>query len=170
MGAKHQNGLVSGALDIPTSSASWGYDEQNHLSLAHCSRDYQRPPCLHLSTWSVQVEQEEEYITNTLMKRLKEAKDEKAKIAIEVENEEEYLVNNLQKRLQTVYAEKVDLEMQLQIEQDAEAKLKHSVRCFFHVPQFPPPSVYVLIIDASQTTMQAPEAAISNQQICVLLS
>ena len=75
----------------------------------------------------MQVEQEEEYITNTLMKRLKQAKDEKEKIANEVENEEEYLVNNLQKRLQKLNAEKLDLEMQLQIEQDAELKLKQSV-------------------------------------------
>ena len=91
----------------------------------------------HLSVLLYQVEQEEEYITNTLMKRLKQAKDEKQKIAIEVENEEEYLVNNLQKRLQTLYSEKLDLEMQLQIEQDTETKLKQSVSFGIGTHNFP---------------------------------
>ena len=71
------------------------------------------------------------------MKRLKQAKDEKQKIAIEVENEEEYLVNNLQKRLQTLYSEKLDLEMQLQIEQDTETKLKQSVSFGIGTHNFP---------------------------------
>lgn len=61
------------------------------------------------------------------MKRLKQAKDEKQKLANACESEEEYLVNNLQKRLHKLSTEKVDLEMQLQIEQDIELKLKSSV-------------------------------------------
>jgi len=40
-----------------------------------------------------QVEQEEEFITNKLMKRLQQLKDEKQTLANEVEHEEEYLVN-----------------------------------------------------------------------------
>ena len=61
----------------------------------------------------MQVEQEEEYITNKLMKRLQQLKDEKQTLANEVEHEEEYLVNTLQKRLQKLNGEKVDLENQL---------------------------------------------------------
>ena len=66
----------------------------------------------------LQVEQEEECITNKLMKRLKKLRDEKETLANEVENEEEYLVNNLQKRLQKVNGEKMQLENQLEIEQE----------------------------------------------------
>jgi len=63
-----------------------------------------------------QVEQEEEYITNKLTKRLNQLKKEKQTLANEVEQEEEYLVNNLQKRLSTVYAEKEELERRLEAE------------------------------------------------------
>lgn len=66
----------------------------------------------------MQVEQEEEFITNKLMKRLKQLKDEKQNLANEVEQEEEYLVNTLQKRLVKLNGEKVDLENQLEIEQE----------------------------------------------------
>lgn len=65
-----------------------------------------------------QVEQEEECITNKLMKRLKQLRDEKQTLANEVEHEEEYLVNNLQKRLQKVNGEKIELENQLELEQE----------------------------------------------------
>jgi coiled-coil domain-containing protein 6 len=65
-----------------------------------------------------QVEQEEEFITNKLMKRLQQLKDEKQTLANEVEHEEEYLVNTLQKRLQKLNGEKVDLENQLEMEQE----------------------------------------------------
>ena len=64
------------------------------------------------------MEQEEECITNKLMKRLKQLRDEKETLANEVESEEEYLVNNLQKRLQKVNGEKLQLEQQLEMEQE----------------------------------------------------
>jgi coiled-coil domain-containing protein 6 len=65
-----------------------------------------------------QVEQEEEFITNKLMKRLEQLKKEKQTLATEVEQEEEYLVNTLQKRLDKLNKEKVDLEAQLETEQE----------------------------------------------------
>ncbi|KAK9798953.1 hypothetical protein WJX73_004823 [Symbiochloris irregularis] len=65
-----------------------------------------------------QVEMEEEYITNKLMKRLEQLKNEKQSLANEVEQEEEYLINNLQKRLQKLNSEKVELERQLEAEQE----------------------------------------------------
>jgi Fe-S-cluster containining protein len=49
-----------------------------------------------------QVEQEEEFITNKLMKRLEQLKKEKQVLANEVEQEEEFLTNTLQKRLEKV--------------------------------------------------------------------
>lgn len=65
-----------------------------------------------------QVEQEEEYITNKLMKRLEELKRDKAKLATEVEREEEFLTNTLQKKLEKLTKEKVDLENKLEAEQE----------------------------------------------------
>ncbi|CAD7705261.1 unnamed protein product [Ostreobium quekettii] len=64
------------------------------------------------------VEQEEEYITNRLMKRLEQLKQEKQILANEVEQEEEFLTNTLQKRLEKITKEKVDLENQLEVEQE----------------------------------------------------
>lgn len=65
-----------------------------------------------------QVEQEEEYITNKLMKRLEQLKKEKQLLATEVEQEEEFLTNTLQKKLEKLIKEKVDLESRLETEQE----------------------------------------------------
>ncbi|KAG2447788.1 hypothetical protein HYH02_007245 [Chlamydomonas schloesseri] len=65
-----------------------------------------------------QIEQEEEYITNKLMKRLDQLKREKAVLASEVAQEEEFLANTLQKRLDKLAKEKVDLENRLEAEQE----------------------------------------------------
>lgn len=65
-----------------------------------------------------QVEQEEEFITNKLMKRLDQLKREKQTLVNEVEQEEEYLTNNLQKRLEKLNREKGDLENKLEMEQE----------------------------------------------------
>ncbi|GIL88171.1 hypothetical protein Vretimale_14088 [Volvox reticuliferus] len=65
-----------------------------------------------------QIEQEEEYITNKLMKRLDQLKKEKAVLASEVAQEEEFLANTLQKRLEKLAKEKVDLENRLEAEQE----------------------------------------------------
>ncbi|CAL8464471.1 g4006 [Coccomyxa elongata] len=61
-----------------------------------------------------QVEQEEEYIANRLLKRLDSLKREKQVLATEVEQEEEYLVNNLQKRMGKLNLEKAELEKELE--------------------------------------------------------
>jgi len=65
-----------------------------------------------------QVEQEEEYITNKLMKRLEQLKKEKQMIANEVEQEEEFLTNTLYKKLEKLNQEKVTMENQLEAEQE----------------------------------------------------
>ena len=64
------------------------------------------------------VEQEEEYISNMLMKRLAELKNEKETLAKRIEEEEEYLTNNLQMKLNEVKREKIQLENQLEQEQE----------------------------------------------------
>mmetsp|Transcript_41004 Transcript_41004/g.73698 ORF Transcript_41004/g.73698 Transcript_41004/m.73698 type:complete len:322 (-) Transcript_41004:313-1278(-) len=65
-----------------------------------------------------QVEQEEEFITNKLMKRLEQLKKEKQVLANEVEQEEEFLTNTLQKRLEKITREKEHMENQLEAEQE----------------------------------------------------
>ena len=48
------------------------------------------------------VEEEEEFITNNLLKRLEVVKKEKEHLAKQVEIEEEFMTNNLQKKLSKV--------------------------------------------------------------------
>jgi len=64
------------------------------------------------------AEQEEEYITNKLMKRLSVLKHEKEHLARQVEMEEEMITNKLSKKLEKVKQEKVNLENLLEQEQE----------------------------------------------------
>jgi len=66
----------------------------------------------------LQAEQEEEYITNKLMKRLTVLKHEKEHLARQVEMEEEMITNKLSKKLEKVKQEKVNLENLLEQEQE----------------------------------------------------
>ena len=66
----------------------------------------------------LQAEQEEEYITNKLMKRLEALKQEKEELARQVEVEEEMITNALTKKLHKVKEEKGQLENQLEQEQE----------------------------------------------------
>jgi hypothetical protein len=52
------------------------------------------------------VEQEEEYITNTLVKKLEQVRREKVDLENQLEQEEEFITNKLQKQLLTVVNEK----------------------------------------------------------------
>lgn len=72
----------------------------------------------HAPLQQLQAEQEEEYITNRLMKRLGALKQEKEELARQVEVEEEMITNALTKKLQKVKEEKVHLENQLEQEQE----------------------------------------------------
>jgi len=66
----------------------------------------------------LQVEVEEEHITNNLIKRINDLKKEKQELALQIEREEEYLTNTLQKKLQIIQFEKVDLENKLEQEEE----------------------------------------------------
>lgn len=67
---------------------------------------------------SALTEQEEEYISNKLLKHITGLKKEKGELLIKVEQEEEYLTNMLQKKLVQVQKEKIDLENALEQEQE----------------------------------------------------
>lgn len=66
-----------------------------------------------------QAEQEEEFISNTLLKRIQRLKQEKESLAINYEQEEEFLTNDLTKKLQKVRAEKVEMEKTFEAESEA---------------------------------------------------
>lgn len=54
----------------------------------------------------MQVEQEEEYMTNTLVKKLEQVRREKIDLENQLEQEEEFITNKLQKQLMSVMNEK----------------------------------------------------------------
>ncbi|KAA3677091.1 coiled-coil domain-containing protein 6 [Paragonimus westermani] len=71
------------------------------------------------------AEQEEEYISNTLLKKITELKKEKESLAINYEQEEECLTNELNRKFTQLRQEKVALERTLAREQeDQVSKLK----------------------------------------------
>ncbi|UJR10879.1 hypothetical protein I4U23_015066 [Adineta vaga] len=65
----------------------------------------------------VKTEQEEEFISNTLFKKIHELKKEKETLANNYEREEEFLTNDLTKKLQQIRDEKHSLEQSLECEQ-----------------------------------------------------
>eukprot|EP00794_Sanderia_malayensis_P012327 gene12327-13600_t len=66
----------------------------------------------------VKAEQEEEFISNTLLKKIQTLKKEKEILAMNYEQEEEYLTNDLSKKLCQLRNEKAQLEQTLEREQE----------------------------------------------------
>ncbi|KAG0278217.1 hypothetical protein BGZ95_004460 [Linnemannia exigua] len=64
------------------------------------------------------AEQEEENISNRLLKRISGLKKEKGELMLQVEQEEEYLTKTLQKKLNQLQKEKIDMENALEQEQE----------------------------------------------------
>ncbi|KAI7824043.1 hypothetical protein BC939DRAFT_151604 [Gamsiella multidivaricata] len=64
------------------------------------------------------AEQEEENISNRLLKRISGLKKEKGELMLQVEQEEEYLTKTLQKKLSQLQKEKIDMENALEQEQE----------------------------------------------------
>ena len=65
----------------------------------------------------MKAEQEEEFISNTLFKKIQELKKEKETLANNYEREEEFLTNDLSRKLQHIREEKYSLEQSLEKEQ-----------------------------------------------------
>ncbi|KAI8880909.1 hypothetical protein K501DRAFT_254166 [Backusella circina FSU 941] len=63
-------------------------------------------------------EQEEEFISNKLLKHINSLKKEKGELLVQVEQEEEHLTNMLQKKLIQLQKDKIDLENTLEQEQE----------------------------------------------------
>lgn len=66
----------------------------------------------------IQAEAEEEFISNTLLKKINSLKKEKEALAMNYEQEEEFLTNDLSRKLAQLRQEKVQLEQTLEQEQE----------------------------------------------------
>ncbi len=64
------------------------------------------------------AEQEEEYISNLLLKRISNLQSEKQDLLLKLEAEEEMITNQLQKKLNQLQREKVQMEISLEQEQE----------------------------------------------------
>ncbi|XP_074647783.1 coiled-coil domain-containing protein 6-like [Tubulanus polymorphus] len=69
-------------------------------------------------TIQARAEQEEEFISNTLLKKIQKLKKEKETLAMNYEQEEEFLTNDLSRKLMQLRQEKVELEQSLEKEQE----------------------------------------------------
>uniref|UniRef100_A0A8C4R598 Coiled-coil domain containing 6b n=1 Tax=Eptatretus burgeri TaxID=7764 RepID=A0A8C4R598_EPTBU len=69
-------------------------------------------------TIQARAEQEEEFISNTLFKKIQALKKEKETLAMNYEQEEEFLTNELSRKLMQLRQEKAELEQTLEQEQE----------------------------------------------------
>lgn len=69
-------------------------------------------------TIQVMAEQQEEFISNTLLKKIQALKNEKEQLARNYEQEEEFLTNDLSRKLFQLRQEKCELEVTLEREQE----------------------------------------------------
>lgn len=69
-------------------------------------------------TIQLMAEQQEEYISNTLLKKIQALKNEKEQLARNYEQEEEFLTNDLSRKLFQLRQEKCELEVTLEKEQE----------------------------------------------------
>lgn len=85
-------------------------------SLSNENRD------LRLTSVTIQqkAEQEEEFISNMLLKKIHALKKEKESLAINFEQEEESLTNDLQRKLNQLRSEKMELEAAREREQECQ--------------------------------------------------
>ncbi|CEP18416.1 hypothetical protein [Parasitella parasitica] len=89
--------------------------EQGHINILRHGNQTLKKTAIDMS---VLTEQEEESISNRLLKHITGLKKEKGELLIQVEQEEEWLTNMLQKKLVQLQKEKIDLENALEQEQE----------------------------------------------------
>ncbi|KAL1930255.1 hypothetical protein VTP01DRAFT_1409 [Rhizomucor pusillus] len=89
--------------------------EQGHVNILRHDNQMLRQMTVDMTALA---EQEEEYISNKLLKRISGLKKEKGELLVQVEQEEEYMTNMLQKKLNQLQKEKVDIENALEQEQE----------------------------------------------------
>lgn len=75
------------------------------------------------------AEQEEEFISNTLLKKIQSLKKEKESLAINFEQEEESITNELQRKLNQLRSEKIELESAREREQECQVSSRVTLWC-----------------------------------------
>ncbi|CAO3645197.1 unnamed protein product [Mucor fragilis] len=89
--------------------------EQGHVKILKHDNKLLRQMTVDMNAMA---EQEEEFISNRLLKRITGLKKEKGELLLQVEQEEEYMTNMLQKKLTQLQREKIDMENSLEQEQE----------------------------------------------------
>ncbi|KAI9469711.1 MAG: hypothetical protein EXX96DRAFT_587172 [Benjaminiella poitrasii] len=89
--------------------------EQGHVKILKHDNKMLRQMAVEMNAMA---EQEEEFISNRLLKRITGLKKEKSELLLQVEQEEEYMTNMLQKKLNQLQREKIDMENSLEQEQE----------------------------------------------------
>ncbi|KAG1089995.1 hypothetical protein G6F42_019819 [Rhizopus arrhizus] len=89
--------------------------EQGHTNILRHDNQALKKTAVDMSALT---EQEEEFISNKLLKHITGLKKEKGELLVQVEQEEEWLTNMLQKKLVQLQKEKIDLENTLEQEQE----------------------------------------------------
>jgi len=78
------------------------------------------------------VEEEEEYLTNTLQQKLQKVLKEKIDLENQLEQETEYIVNRLQKQLEQLQKQKEEIEHRLEEETEQHQKKLDSLQLELH--------------------------------------
>ncbi|KAI7907247.1 uncharacterized protein BX663DRAFT_495306 [Cokeromyces recurvatus] len=89
--------------------------EQGHVKILKHDNKMLRQMAVEMTAMA---EQEEEFISNRLLKRITGLKKEKSELLLQVEQEEEYMTNMLQKKLNQLQREKIEMENSLEQEQE----------------------------------------------------
>ncbi|KAI8368878.1 hypothetical protein EDC96DRAFT_504646 [Choanephora cucurbitarum] len=89
--------------------------EQGHVNILKHDNKMLRQMAVDMNSMA---EQEEEFISNRLLKKITGLKKEKGELLLQVEQEEEYMTNMLQKKLNQLQREKIDMENSLEQEQE----------------------------------------------------
>ncbi|RCI06071.1 hypothetical protein CU098_013416 [Rhizopus stolonifer] len=89
--------------------------EQGHVKILKHDNKMLRQMAVDMNSMA---EQEEEFISNRLLKKITGLKKEKGELLLQVEQEEEYMTNMLQKKLNQLQREKIDMENSLEQEQE----------------------------------------------------
>jgi len=129
---------ISSPLSVSSDSSLYGSDnlldpvkkleQENRMLLIQVESLKLRIKCLTEENKSLRTayvaiqakaEQEEEFISNTLLKQIEVLKKEKETLALKYEQEEECLTNELSRKLNQLVAEKVQLEKTMEHEQEA---------------------------------------------------
>ncbi|PKU34187.1 hypothetical protein llap_15509 [Limosa lapponica baueri] len=101
---------------LVTGRREWWQIDSRKGPTKKSNRDGKR--CKKAEIKQARAEQEEEFISNTLFKKIQALQKEKETLAVNYEKEEEFLTNELSRKLMQLQHEKAELEQHLEQEQE----------------------------------------------------